>query len=89
MENIHVDVRVERVKNQSKCMCGVAFLVNFITICVFECFFLVVSIQCLEAVYGINRNDPSQTAALKSDKPLAEIFKNATQVCTQLLQWIS
>ena len=39
MENIHVDVRVERVKNQSKCMCGVAFLVNFITICVFECFF--------------------------------------------------
>lgn len=40
---------------------------------------LEVSIQCLEAVYGINRNDPSQTAALKSDKPLAEIFKNATQ----------
>ena len=39
MENIHVDVRVERVKNQSKCMCGVAFLVNFITVCVFECFF--------------------------------------------------
>ena len=47
---------------------------------------LLVSIQCLEAVYDINRNNPSQVATLKCDKPLAEIFQTATQVCTILLQ---
>ena len=43
-------------------------------------FFLLVSIQCLEAVYDINRNDPSQVEKLKCDKSLEEIFENATQV---------
>lgn len=38
-----------------------------------------VSIQCLEAVYEINRNDPEQVETLKCDKPLEEIFETATQ----------
>lgn len=38
-----------------------------------------VSIQCLEAVYDINRNDPTQVETLKCDKPLGEIFETATQ----------
>lgn len=47
---------------------------------------LEVSIQCLEAVYDINRNDTSQAATLKSDKPLAEIFQTATQGGTTAAQ---
>lgn len=38
-----------------------------------------VSIQCLESVYEINRNDPMQVETLKCDKPLEEIFETATQ----------
>lgn len=38
-----------------------------------------VSIQCLESVYEINRNDPVQIETLKCDKPLEEIFETATQ----------
>lgn len=38
-----------------------------------------VSIQCLESVYEINRNDPVQVETLKCDKPLEEIFETATQ----------
>lgn len=47
---------------------------------------LEVSIQCLEAVYDINRNDTAQAATLKSDKPLAEIFETATQGGTTAAQ---
>lgn len=40
---------------------------------------LEVSIQCLETVYDINKNDPAQVETLKCDKPLKEIFETATQ----------
>ena len=46
-----------------------------------ELYFFLVSIQCLEAVYDINKNDPAQVEKLKCDKPLKEIFETATQVC--------
>lgn len=47
--------------------------------------FFLVSIQCLESVYEINRNDPVQIETLKCDKPLEEIFETATQVCGSLM----
>ena len=47
-------------------------------------FILLVSIQCLESVYDINRNDPAQVETLKCDKPLEEIFETATKVCGSL-----
>lgn len=49
-----------------------------------EPFFSAVSIQCLETVYDINKNDPAQVEMLKCDKPLKEIFETATQVCGSL-----
>ena len=50
-------------------------------------FILLVSIQCLESVYNINRNDPAQVETLKCDKPLEEIFETATQVCGSLMHF--
>lgn len=43
-----------------------------------------VSIQCLESVYGIDRSDSSQVEKLKFDKPLEEIFESAVKVCVLL-----
>ena len=43
-----------------------------------------VSIQCLESVYGIDRGDSSQVEKLKCDKPLEEIFESAVKVCVLL-----
>lgn len=43
-----------------------------------------VSIQCLESVYGIDRGDSSQVEKLKFDKPLEEIFESAIKVCILL-----
>ena len=63
----------EREKSQAQNMNNWKFLPSFL-----------VSIQCLESVYGIDRGDSSQVEKLKFDKPLEEIFESAVKVCVLL-----
>lgn len=72
------------IDSRSLCYCNRRYVLG-----IFFLSLLLVSIQCLEAVYNINRSDPSQVEKLKCDKPLEEIFKNATQVCSREIPYLS